>query len=47
MINMVEGMFDVGDKPETLPTAVAQAIVKVEPATITLIKEGNRERAHL
>ena len=40
MINMVEGMFDVGDKPETLRTAVAQAIVKVEPATITLIKEG-------
>ena len=38
--NMVEGMFDVGNKPETLRTAVAQAIVKVEPATITLIKEG-------
>src|SRR5690348_9817436 len=37
---MVEGMFDVGNKPETLRTAVAQAIVKVEPATITLIKEG-------
>jgi cyclic pyranopterin monophosphate synthase len=37
---MVEGMFDVGDKPETLRTAVAQAIVKVEPATINLIKEG-------
>ena len=40
VINMVEGMFDVGDKPETLRTAVAQAIVKVEPATITLIKAG-------
>lgn len=40
VINMVEGMFDVGDKPDTLRTAVAQAIVKVEPATITLIKEG-------
>jgi len=37
---MVEGMFDVGDKPDTLRTAVAQAIVKEEPTTITLIKEG-------
>src|SRR5689334_11753403 len=36
---MVEGMFDVGNKPETLRTAVAQAIVKIDSDTITLIKE--------
>jgi len=44
---MVEGMFDVGDKPETLRTAVAQAIVKVEPATITLIKEGKSPKGSI
>jgi cyclic pyranopterin monophosphate synthase len=47
VINMVEGMFDVGDKPETLRTAVAQAIVKVEPATITLIKEGKSPKGSI
>ncbi len=40
-------MFDVGDKPETLRTAVAQAIVKVEPATITLIKEGKSPKGNI
>ena len=44
---MVEGMFDVGDKPETLRKAVAQAIVKVEPATITLIKEGKSPKGSI
>ena len=44
---MVEGMFDVGNKPETLRTAVAQAIVKVEPATITLIKEGKSPKGSI
>ena len=44
---MVEGMFDVGDKPDTLRTAVAQAIVKVEPATITLIKEGKSPKGSI
>ena len=34
-------MVDVGDKPETLRVAVAQAIVKVDPTTMDLIKEGN------
>ena len=47
VINMVEGMFDVGGKPETLRTAVAQAIVKVEPATITLIKEGKSPKGSI
>lgn len=41
------GMFDVGDKPETLRTAVAQAIVKVEPTTITLIKEGKSPKGNI
>lgn len=40
-------MFDVGDKPETMRTAVAQAIVKVEPATITLIKEGKSPKGNI
>lgn len=47
VIKMVEGMFDVGNKPETLRTAVAQAIVKVEPATITLIKEGKSPKGSI
>ena len=41
------GMFDVGDKPETLRTAVAQAIVKMEPSTITLIKEGKSPKGNI
>jgi len=41
------GMFDVGDKPPTLRTAVAQAIVKVEPATINLIKEGKSPKGNI
>jgi len=41
------GMFDVGDKPDTLRTATAQAIVKVEPATITLIKEGKSPKGDI
>lgn len=44
---MVEGMFDVADKPETLRRAVAQAIVKVEPTTITLIKEGKSPKGNI
>ena len=41
------GMFDVGDKPPTLRTAVAQAIVKVEPATINLINEGKSPKGNI
>ena len=41
------GMFDVGDKSETLRTAVAQAIVKVEPTTVTLIKEGKTPKGSI
>ena len=41
------GMVDVGDKPETLRVAVAQAIVKVDPATMDLIKEGNSPKGNI
>ena len=41
------GMVDVGDKPETLRVAVAQAIVKVEPSTMDLIKEGNSPKGNI
>lgn len=41
------GMFDIGDKPDTLRTATAQAIVKVDPATITLIKEGKSPKGNI
>ena len=41
------GMFDVSDKSETLRTAVALAIVKVEPTTVTLIKEGKSPKGSI
>src|SRR5919197_1376477 len=41
------GMFDVGDKSETFRTAVAQAIVKVEPATVALIREGKSPKGNI
>ena len=41
------GMFDVGDKSETLRTAVAQAIIKVEPTTVTLINEGKSPKGSI
>jgi cyclic pyranopterin monophosphate synthase len=42
------GMFDVGDKPDTLRTAVAQAIVKLEsPSTIRIIKEGKSPKGNI
>ena len=33
------GMYDISDKPDTLRTAVAQAIVKVSPVTVTLVND--------
>ena len=41
------GMVDVGDKPETLRVAVAQAIIKVESTTMDLIKEGNSPKGNI
>ncbi len=34
------GMFDVANKPDTFRTAIAEAIVKISPGTIRLIREG-------
>ena len=33
------GMYDISDKPDTLRTAVAQAIIKVSPVTVTLVND--------
>lgn len=41
------GMFDVGDKSETLRIATARAIVKVNPETIRLIKEGKSPKGDI
>ncbi|MDQ3848832.1 MAG: bifunctional molybdenum cofactor biosynthesis protein MoaC/MoaB [Thermoproteota archaeon] len=40
-------MIDVGDKGETLRTAVAQAIIRVSPETIDLIKEGKSPKGNI
>jgi cyclic pyranopterin phosphate synthase len=41
------GMFDIGDKSETLRIATARAIVKVRPETIRLIKEGKSPKGNI
>jgi cyclic pyranopterin phosphate synthase len=41
------GMFDVGDKPETLRIATARAVIKVSPETIYLIKEGKSPKGDI
>ena len=41
------GMFDIGDKSETLRIAMARAIVKVRPETIRLIKEGKSPKGNI
>ena len=41
------GMFDVGDKSETLRIATAQAIIKVSSKTISLIKEGKSPKGNI
>jgi cyclic pyranopterin phosphate synthase len=41
------GMFDVGDKSETLRIATARAIIKVTPETICLIKEGKSPKGNI
>ncbi len=33
------GMYDISDKPDTYRTAVAQAIIKVSPITVTLVND--------
>lgn len=41
------GMIDIGDKAETLRTAVAQAIIKARPKTIDLIKQGKSPKGNI
>jgi cyclic pyranopterin monophosphate synthase len=41
------GMFDIGDKSETLRIATARAIGKVGPKTIQLIKEGKSPKGNI
>jgi len=41
------GMIDVGDKAETLRTAVAQATIKASPKTIDLIKQGKSPKGNI
>src|SRR5215218_9200219 len=41
------GMFDIGDKSETLRIATARAIVKVRPKTIQLIQEGKAPKGNI
>ncbi|MDQ3808429.1 MAG: bifunctional molybdenum cofactor biosynthesis protein MoaC/MoaB [Thermoproteota archaeon] len=41
------GMFDVGDKPETLRMATARAVIKVSPETIYLVKEGKSPKGNI
>ncbi len=43
----MDGMFDVGHKPETYRIAKAQAILKVKPETISLIKEGKNPKGDI
>ena len=41
------GMFDVGDKPDTLRIATARAIVKVSAETVSLIMEGKSPKGDI
>jgi len=43
----MDGMFDVGHKAETYRIAKAQAIIKVKPETISLIKEGKTPKGDI
>ena len=43
----MDGMFDVGHKPETYRIAKAQAILNVKPETISLIKEGKNPKGDI
>src|SRR5918912_1622447 len=44
---MGEGMFDVGDKPDTLRIATAKATIRVKPETIRLIAEGKSPKGNI
>jgi cyclic pyranopterin phosphate synthase len=44
---MTENMFDVSNKPKSLRTAIAQAIVKMNPETIALVHEGRSPKGNI
>jgi molybdenum cofactor biosynthesis protein MoaC len=44
---MTENMFDVSNKPESLRTAIALAIVKMNPETVTTIHEGMSPKGNI
>ena len=44
---MTENMFDVSNKPESLRTAIALAIVKMNPETVTTIHEGTSPKGNI
>ncbi|HZD36374.1 MAG TPA: bifunctional molybdenum cofactor biosynthesis protein MoaC/MoaB [Nitrososphaeraceae archaeon] len=41
------GMYDISDKPDTSRTAVAQAVVRVSPSTVTLVNDGNIPKGNI
>src|SRR5918911_1465016 len=44
---MGEGMFDVGDKPDTLRIATAKATIRLKPETIRLIVDGKSPKGNI
>jgi cyclic pyranopterin monophosphate synthase len=44
---MTENMFDVSNKPKSLRRAVAQAIVKMNPETVTVVHEGRSPKGNI
>ena len=45
--NIMVGMFDVGDKPDTLRIATAKATIRVKPETNRLIAEGKSPKGNI
>lgn len=41
------GMYDISDKPDTFRTAVAQAVVRVSPSTVTLVNDGKVPKGNI
>ena len=44
---MYDGMYDISNKPESFRTAFAQAIVKMNSDTITLIRDGKSPKGNV
>lgn len=44
---MYDGMYDISNKPESFRTAIAQAIVKMNSDTITLIRDGKSPKGNI